>query len=61
MKTAKQNVLEILQTLPDESSYEDIMEKIYFLKKVEAGLKDLQEGRSIPHEEVKKRLAKWLK
>ena len=61
MKTAKQNVLEILQTLPDESSYEDIMEKIYFLKKVETGLKDLQEGRSIPHEEVKKRLAKWLK
>ena len=37
------------------------MEKIYFMQKVEAGLKDVEEGRLIPLEEVKKRLAKWLK
>ena len=61
MKTVKQNVLEVIENLPDDSSYEDIMEKIYFMKKVEAGLKDIEEGRVIPHEEVKKRLAKWLK
>ena len=61
MKTVKQNVLEVIKNLPDDSSYEDIMEKIYFMQKVEAGLKDVEEGRVIPHEEVKKRLAKWLK
>ncbi len=61
MKTVKQNVLEVIENLPDDSSYEDIMEKIYFMQKVEAGLKDVEEGRVIPHEEVKKRLAKWLK
>jgi len=61
MKTVKKNVLEVIKNLPDDSSYEDIMEKIYFMQKVEAGLKDVEEGRVIPHEEVKKRLAKWLK
>jgi len=61
MKTVKKNVLEVIENLPDDSSYEDIMEKIYFMQKVEAGLKDVEEGRVIPHEEVKKRLAKWLK
>jgi predicted transcriptional regulator len=61
MKTVKKNVLEVIKNLPDDSSYEDIMEKIYFMQKVEAGLKDVEEGRVISHEEVKKRLAKWLK
>ena len=45
----------------DDFSYEDITEKIYFMQKVEAGLKGVEEGRLIPLEEVKKRLAKWLK
>ena len=61
MKTAKQNALEIIQNLPDEATYEDIMERLYFIQKVEAGLKDIEEGRVHTHEEVKKRLAKWLK
>ena len=61
MKTAKQSAIKAIQTLPDDSSYEDIMEKLYFMQKVETGLKDVEEGRVVSHEEVKKRLSKWLK
>ena len=61
MKTAKQNAMKVIQNLPDDSSYEDIMERLYFMQKVEAGLKDIEEGKVISHEEVKKRLSKWLK
>ena len=61
MKTAKQKAIEVIQSLPEDSSYDDIMEKLYFIQKVEAGLKDIEEGRTIPHEEVKKRIAKRLK
>ena len=61
MRTAKQSAIEVIENLPDDSSYEDIMERLYFLQKVEAGLKDIKEGRVVPHEEVKKRLARWLK
>ena len=61
MRTAKQSAIEAIENLPDDSSYEDIMERLFFLKKVEAGLKDIEDGRVVPHEEVKKRLARWLK
>ena len=61
MENAKQSAIKAIQSLPNESSYEDIMERLYFMQKVEAGLKDIEEGKVIPHDEVKKRLAKWLK
>jgi len=59
MRTAKQSAIEVIENLPDDSSYEDIMERLYFLQKVEAGLKDIEDGRVVPHEEVKKRLARY--
>lgn len=61
MKTAKQTAIEAIKNLPDEASFDDIMEKLYFIQKIEAGLKDIEEGRVHSHEEVKKRLARWLK
>lgn len=61
METAKYNSIKAIQALSDDSSYEDIMERLYFMQKVEAGLKDVEEGRVVSHEEVKERLSKWLK
>ena len=61
MKSAKQSAIEIIENLPDDSSYEDIMERLFFLQKVEAGLKDIDDGKVVSHEEVKKRLVRWLK
>jgi predicted transcriptional regulator len=61
MRTAKQSAIEVIENLPDDSSYEDIMGRLFFLQKVEAGLKDIEEGHVVSHEEVKKRLARWLK
>jgi predicted transcriptional regulator len=61
MKNAKQSAIEVIENLPDDSSYEDIMERLFFLQKVEAGLKDIDEGKVLSHEEVKKRLDRWLR
>lgn len=61
MENAKYNSIKAIQTLSDDSSYDDIMERLYFMQKVEAGLRDIEEGRVISHEEVKERLSKWLK
>ncbi len=61
MRNAKQSAIEAIENLPDDSSYEDIMERLYFLQKVESGLKDIEDGWVVPHEEVKKRLARWLR
>jgi predicted transcriptional regulator len=49
-----------LDKLPDDSKYEDIIAEIYFKQQVEEGLMQLDEGKGISHDEVKKRLGKWL-
>jgi len=54
--SAKQRALEAVRALPDDATLEDVMERLYFLAKVERGLEQADAGETIPHEEVKKRL-----
>ena len=56
MDSAKDHAIEAIQQLPDDVSYEDIMERLLFIQKVELGLRDVQEGRIKSHEEVRERL-----
>jgi predicted transcriptional regulator len=60
MPTIKEQVIEMIRGLPEESSVDDIMAELYFRIKVDAGLRELDEGRGIPHEQVKERLSRWL-
>ena len=57
----KDEVIKMIQNMPEETSVEDIMAELYFRYQVDEGLKQLDEGRGISHEEVEKRMAKWLK
>jgi len=57
----KEEVIKMIQNMPEKTSVEDIMAELYFRYQVDEGLKQLDEGRGIPHEEVEKRMAKWLK
>lgn len=57
----KEEVMNMIKTLPDECSYDDIMAEIYFKQKIDQGLKDIEEGKVISHEDAKKRLNKWIK
>lgn len=61
MSSVRENAIRLLQSLPDDSSVEDIMEELYFKLIVDNGLKELDEGGGVSHKEVEKRLAKWLK
>jgi predicted transcriptional regulator len=60
MQTAKQEVRELLNRLPDDCSLEDIQYHLYVLQKIERGLKDIEEGRVYTQEEVEKMMSKWL-
>lgn len=57
----KESVKKLIDSLPEDSNYEDIIAEIYFKQQVEEGIEQLNSGESITHEEVKLRLAKWLK
>jgi predicted transcriptional regulator len=60
MSGVKQQVMKMIETMPDEITIDDIMAELYFKMQVDAGLKELDEGKGIPHEEAKERLSKWL-
>ncbi len=57
---AKDAVLRLLGTLPDDASIEDIQYHLYVLQKIRAGEKAAGVGDVIPHEEVMRELAEWL-
>jgi predicted transcriptional regulator len=60
MEGIKQQVIQLIQALPDGATIDDIMAELYFKMQVDAGLKELDEGKGIPHEEVEQRISKWL-
>ena len=57
--TAKQEAQRILDALPDDASLEQIQYHLYVVQKIEAGLRDAEEGRLLSQEEVERRIAKW--
>jgi predicted transcriptional regulator len=59
--TVKQQVQRIIDELPDECTVEDLQYQLYVIEKIRKGLKSVDEGRGIPHEQVKERLASWRK
>lgn len=60
METAKDQVQQILQKLPEDASLEDIQYHIYVRQKIQQGMDDVEAGRVLSHSEVQQRLAKWL-
>lgn len=55
MAGVKEQVIQMISSLSDESSVDDIMAELYFKLQVDAGLKELDESKGILHEEVEKR------
>ncbi|MFC1670745.1 hypothetical protein ACFL20_10155 [Spirochaetota bacterium] len=60
MSKLKEQVIEIINKLPEESTIDDIMVELHFKSQVDQGLKELDEGKGIPHEQMKNRVSQWL-
>ncbi len=60
MSKVKNEVIEMIERLPDDASIADIMAELYFRLKVETGLKELDEGKGITQTVARDRLKKWL-
>ncbi len=60
MPTAKEEVRDLLEKLPDEASFDDIEYQIYVLHEIREGIAEAERGELIDHEKVKARMAKWL-
>jgi predicted transcriptional regulator len=60
LMTTKEIALKTIEQLPDNASWEDVQERINFVAGVRKGLRELDEGKGIPHEKVKEEFAEWL-
>ncbi|MGB4437650.1 MAG: hypothetical protein WBJ13_00170 [Sedimentibacter sp.] len=50
---SKQDVLKLINSLPDDISFEDVLYHLYMMYNIDAGITDIQEGRSYTHDKVK--------
>ena len=55
-QSTRDRILEALQDLPPDATFDDAIERLVFLAKIDAGLAELDAGEGIPHDEVKRRL-----
>lgn len=60
MKSAKDEAREVIETLPEDASFEDIQYHLYVRQKIQRRLEAAQDSRTIPHEEAARRMSRWL-
>ncbi len=58
--TAKEEILALMEQLPENATIEDAIERLIILYQVQQGLEQLDNGEGIPHEEAKRRIRQWL-
>ena len=51
-ETGKQKILQAVEQLPDTATIEDAIERLWFLAKVEEGLRQSDAGETVPHAEA---------
>jgi predicted transcriptional regulator len=55
MNTVKEDARQLVESLPDHATWDDLMYEMYVRQKIALGIQAADEGRVVPHEEVKKR------
>jgi predicted transcriptional regulator len=61
MSTAKDQLKELLEQQPDDSSSEEIVRELALHLMVQRGLEDSDAGRTITNEEMGRRIRSWSK
>ena len=59
MAAVKDIAKQVIDALPDEATIDDIIQALYVREKYERGLREVREGRGIPHDEVKRQMQEW--
>ncbi len=55
----REKALETVKEFPQEFNLEDLIERLVFVEKVEKGLQQLNEGKTVAHDQVKEVARKW--
>jgi len=58
-QTVKEKITEIVLSLPEDASYDDIIRELAFERMVDRGLKDVRAGRVITNDAMADRIKAW--
>jgi len=59
MTNAKAAALAMIGKMPDDATWEDIVERVVLRMKIEAGLADCEAGRVTPHDQARREFEEW--
>jgi hypothetical protein len=60
MSPVKQAAIKLIQSLPENCTFEDIQYHLYVREKVEAGIKAIEAGEVVSEDEADRRITEWL-
>jgi hypothetical protein len=55
----RDKVMETVKEFPIEFDLEELIERLVFVEKIEKGLEQLKDGKTVSHEQVKEMTKKW--
>ena len=59
MTAPKDEAKKIIDSLPEDTTYDEILRELAFDKMIGRGLRDVEEGRVISNEEMENTIAQW--
>lgn len=55
----REKVVETVNEFPQEFELEEFIERLVFVEKIEKGLQQIKEGKTLSHKQVKETVKKW--
>jgi predicted transcriptional regulator len=59
--SVKERMVEIIEAQPADSSFDEILRELAFARMIEQGLRDVDQGRTVSHDEVRREVESWGK
>lgn len=57
----KSTIIHTLNKLPNNFNLDDFLEQLIVIEKIDEGMEEAKNGKTISHDKVKKMVAKWHK
>ncbi|MEM6784631.1 MAG: hypothetical protein AAF624_12960 [Bacteroidota bacterium] len=57
--TVRDRVLRAVSEMPSTITFEEVMERIYMLEKIERGRQQIAEGKGVPHDDAQQHMKRW--
>lgn len=61
MSNVKEKMTEVIQSQPDDATYEEIMRELAFERMVARGLEDSRRGQVVSNDDMERRIRTWQK